>query len=219
MRALVSAGLFLVSLATWRWALRADLGTGAALGLAVGGAIAIVPVSWGGRRALERHPAPQRACWVTVFVHFLVMLPLGAAIFAGFSFFARHPGPALPIPRQVAFPLLIVTVVAAALTVANLALEGLGAPFAVVTSRRLATRYFYRWTRNPMLLATLALLVAYSVWLASAACLAWILAVVSPAWVAFVRIYEERELEIRFGEGYRAYHLRTPFLWPGRPRP
>ena len=32
------------------------------------------------------------------------------------------------------------------------------------------------------------------------------------AWILFVRIYEERELEIRFGESYLRYKARTPFF-------
>ena len=29
-----------------------------------------------------------------------------------------------------------------------------------------------------------------------------------------VKIYEERELELRFGEAYRDYRAKTPFLVP-----
>jgi protein-S-isoprenylcysteine O-methyltransferase Ste14 len=31
-------------------------------------------------------------------------------------------------------------------------------------------------------------------------------------------LYEERELEIRFGQSYREYKARTSFLWPRKPR-
>jgi protein-S-isoprenylcysteine O-methyltransferase Ste14 len=37
---------------------------------------------------------------------------------------------------------------------------------------------------------------------------------VFPGWIFFVKRYEERELEIRFGEFYVDYRARTPFLWP-----
>jgi protein-S-isoprenylcysteine O-methyltransferase Ste14 len=33
----------------------------------------------------------------------------------------------------------------------------------------------------------------------------------------FLKVYEERELEIRFGEAYREYREKTPMLWPRRP--
>lgn len=70
-----------------------------------------------------------------------------------------------------------------------------------------------------MVLATLACLFAIGLWVQSALFLLWHLALVSPALLFFVRVYEERELEIRFGEPYRRHQASTPFLWPsGRSR-
>lgn len=34
----------------------------------------------------------------------------------------------------------------------------------------------------------------------------------------FVKVYEERELEIRFGASYLEYRARTPMLFPGKPK-
>ena len=104
------------------------------------------------------------------------------------------------------------------LTVANLALRGLGAPFDIVLSRRLATDWMYTWTRNPMVLATLACLLSVGLWLQSGLFVAWVLILVTPAWVVYLKLYEERELEIRFGQSYREYKARTSFLWPRKPR-
>jgi protein-S-isoprenylcysteine O-methyltransferase Ste14 len=35
--------------------------------------------------------------------------------------------------------------------------------------------------------------------------------------LVFVKVYEERELEIRFGDSYRTYRSRTPLLFPRKP--
>jgi protein-S-isoprenylcysteine O-methyltransferase Ste14 len=40
---------------------------------------------------------------------------------------------------------------------------------------------------------------------------------VSPGWIFFAKIYEERELELRFGQSYVEYRQRTPMFWPRRP--
>ena len=120
----------------------------------------------------------------------------------------------VPIPHLVAAFFLYATSAVVLLTVLNLALRGLGAPFAVALSRRLATDWLYSRTRNPMVLATLACLFAVGLWLQSALFLLWHLALVTPAWLFLVKVYEERELEIRFGEPYRLYRASTPFLWP-----
>jgi protein-S-isoprenylcysteine O-methyltransferase Ste14 len=67
-----------------------------------------------------------------------------------------------------------------------------------------------------MVLAVLAWLLSFGLWIRSALFLAWVLALVTPAWLVFLRVYEERELEIRFGEPYLDYRARTPMLFPGK---
>ena len=104
------------------------------------------------------------------------------------------------------------------LTVVNLALGGLGASFAAKLSSRLATDWMYAWTRNPMLLCTLALLLSVGFRYRSVWFVLWVILIVSPGWIFFVNIYEERELEIRFGAPCVDYRLRTPLLWPRKPR-
>lgn len=105
------------------------------------------------------------------------------------------------------------------LTVLNLALGGLGAPFAVALSQRLAVNGLYAWTRNPMVLSTIAFLISVGLWLQSMLFILWMIVLVIPAWLYLLRVFEERELEIRFGASYLAYKARTPMLWPRRPAP
>jgi protein-S-isoprenylcysteine O-methyltransferase Ste14 len=114
--------------------------------------------------------------------------------------------------------LVVITGTAALLTVINLALRGLGAPFAIALSKRLAVDWLYAWTRNPMVLATLACLLSLGIWFQSALFVLWVLLLVTPALLVFVKVYEERELEIRFGASYLEYKSRTPMLFPRRPR-
>jgi protein-S-isoprenylcysteine O-methyltransferase Ste14 len=70
-----------------------------------------------------------------------------------------------------------------------------------------------------MVLATLACLLAIGLLLQSALFVVWILVLVVPTWIMYLTVYEERELEIRFGQSYRQYKAKTSFLWPRRPKP
>jgi len=146
-----------------------------------------------------------------------MMIVLGVGIFPGIRSVQQQPG-ALRIPQQLGHALVWLTGFATALTVLNLAIRGLGAPFAAKLSSRLATDWMYAWTRNPMLLSTLALLVSVGLRYRSIWFVVWVIVIVSAGWIFFVKVYEERELEIRFGSSYLAYKARTPFLLPGRPR-
>jgi protein-S-isoprenylcysteine O-methyltransferase Ste14 len=192
--------------ATWNWA------------LIWGTPLLAFPITLAGRRFLDTRPAAARVQWANIAVHYAMMIVLGCAIFPAARLGQQFPGPGLPLPRQLGLALLIITGFATLMTVLNLALRGLGAPFAARLSSRLAVDWMYAWTRNPMLLSTLALLVCMGLWNQSLGFVLWVLLIVSPGWIFFVWIYEQRELDIRFGSAYRDYKARTPFLWPHRPR-
>ena len=122
------------------------------------------------------------------------------------------------MPTEIGLLLVIITGAATLLAVINLALKGLGAPFAVALSRKLAVDWLYAWTRNPMVLATLAFGVALGIWYQSVSFVLWVLILFAPALIFYVKVYEERELEIRFGASYIDYKSRTPLLFPRKPK-
>jgi len=171
------------------------------------------------RKVLDAQPSITRAVWVNVLVHYAMMISLGVGIFPAIRLVSEWPGAMIPIPRAAGLVCMVLTGIATALTVLNLALRGLGAPFAAKLSSRLATDWMYAWTRNPMLLATLSLLLSVGLWYRSVWFLLWVTVIVCSGWIFFVREYEERELEVRFGTAYRDYRMRTPFLWPRKPSP
>lgn len=146
-----------------------------------------------------------------------MMIVLGVGIFPAIRDVQQNPG-RVPMPQHVGQSLVWLTGFATVLTVLNLAIRGLGAPFATKLSSQLATDWMYAWTRNPMLLCTLALLLSVGLRYRSLWFVVWVILIVSPGWIFFVRIYEERELEIRFGASYLQYRAKTPLLFPRRPR-
>jgi protein-S-isoprenylcysteine O-methyltransferase Ste14 len=114
--------------------------------------------------------------------------------------------------------LVAVTGMACLLVVANLALNGLGAPFFIALSQKLAVDWLYAWTRNPMVLAGVAFGLSLGIWFQSALFVLWVLILPEPALLFFVKVYEERELEFRFGASYLEYKSKTPMLIPRRPK-
>ena len=188
------------------------------LSVIVGGVLLAYPLGWLARRILDRRQTAGRAIWITTFVHFSLMFFLGVPIVRAVGTYRDWRGPALPVPPGIGLALVIVTGAAVLLTVANLALRGFGAPFFIALSRKLAADWLYAWTRNPMVLAILAFFVSLGIWFQSAPFLLWALAGFAPALLTLVKVYEERELEIRFGPSYLEYKSRTPMLFPRRPK-
>ncbi|MBZ5515178.1 MAG: isoprenylcysteine carboxylmethyltransferase family protein [Acidobacteriia bacterium] len=218
-RRLLSLAGFAVTLAIWWWVKARPLSRELSLAVVIGGPLAFLPVVWAGRAMVDARPTPERCAWTATLVHFVGILVLGSGIIEGIKVAYAAPGWRIPIPAEVGQALTLITGLGAVLTVVNLAVRGLGAPFAVALSRRLATDWMYAWTRNPMVLGTFACLLSVGVWLRSAWFLGWVLCLLTPVWLAFLKVYEERELEVRFGPPYLAYRSKTPFLWPRRPKP
>jgi protein-S-isoprenylcysteine O-methyltransferase Ste14 len=214
---IVKIGLFGLVVLLWLWIQSQRFSALTSFVIVVGGILLVFPVVWLGRNLLDREPTTQRAAQTSLLVHYTLLLLLGAAIIEAAKTHQAWPGWLIPIPVDIGRGLVILTSLATLLTVVNLALRGLGAPFAVALSRKLAVDWMYAWTRNPMVLGTLAFLLALGIWFQSALFAAWVLLLVTPAWLAFVKVYEERELEVRFGASYLEYKAKTPFLFPRRP--
>ncbi|MBI1741131.1 MAG: hypothetical protein HY233_13645 [Acidobacteriales bacterium] len=177
------------------------------------GAVAIVPLlAVCGRWLLDRRPTPEQAQLLTIPIHYLEMILLGCALIIAFRVAQEHPIARVPFPRAISWPAMQILSIVATLTVLNLAIRGLGLPFAAVLSKKLATSWLYRHSRNPMLLSCLLFFIAAAVWLQSLHAILWTILWLAPAWILYVRIYEERELEVRFGEAYLGYKATTPFF-------
>ena len=196
----------------FRWAVEGTFSVFWSVVLVWGG-VGLVPVVSGiGRWLLNRHPTPERAALLTIPVHYLVGIPLGCALIVAFRFTQAYPIAAVRFPRAVSFPALRILGILATLTVVNLAIAGLGLPFAAAQTRKLATGWLYARCRNPMGLFSLLFFLAVALWLQSLHAVVWTTLWVAPAWILFVRVYEERELEVRFGEPYLRYKAKTPFF-------
>jgi protein-S-isoprenylcysteine O-methyltransferase Ste14 len=187
------------------------------LSVIVVGVLLTFPLVWLGKKILDRHQTIGHAVWTTTFVHFALGLTLGVPTVRAITTHRDWSGWVLPAPSGVGFALVIATGAASLLTVVNLALKGLGGP-GIALSRRLAADWFYAWTRNPMLLAGVAFFLSLGIWFRSALFVLWVLVLFAPAVLFFIRVYEERELELRFGASYLEYKSRTPMLFPRRPR-
>jgi protein-S-isoprenylcysteine O-methyltransferase Ste14 len=209
--------LFALALFLLKLAIDTPLSDVTNLSIILGGVLLVYPVVWLGRKILDRHPTKNGVVWITTFVQFAVACLLGLGAIRAAITHRDWSDWILPVPTEIGHVLVIVTGAATLLTVVNLALKGLGAPFFIVLSRRLAANWMYAWTRNPMVLAIFAFLLSLGIWYQSVLFVLWALILFAPALLFFVKVYEERELELRFGASYLEYKSRTPMLFPRKP--
>lgn len=223
-------GQFLLKLACllwmvifWSWQFDHAFALPASLGLLAGSVLLYFPLCYLGRMLLDDRPSAERAVQINTLIHFPLVFLLGTAIVEAVKTGLRHaavsiPGDwVIPLPAQVGLVLFVITGAIGVAAVITLALRGLGAPFAIALSQRLALDWLYAWTRNPMVLGTILALVCMGLMFRSLFLVLWAL-LVAAALIFMLKVYEERELELRFGEPYLAYKRRTPFLWPRKPQ-
>ena len=210
--------LFSLSVFLFQMAFTRPLSEVMNMSIILGGVSLVFPIVWVGRIVLEHNRSASGVNWITTFVQFAVGTLLGLGIIRAVVTHSDWSRWVLPVPPMLGMLLTYVSGAAVVLTVANLALKGLGAPFYIVLSRRLAADWMYAWTRNPMVLASLACILSLGIWFQSVMFVLWAVILFSPALLFFVKMYEERELELRFGVSYLQYKSKTPLLFPRRPR-
>jgi protein-S-isoprenylcysteine O-methyltransferase Ste14 len=98
-------------------------------------------------------------------------------------------------------------------TVWDFARFGRGTPLPIDAPRKLVVRGLYRYTRNPMYLAVLTIIIGWA-WLYSDAHLLLYAVGVATAVHLFVIFYEEPALEKLFGGEYLAYRASVPRWLP-----
>ena len=125
-------------------------------------------------------------------------------------------GARLWVPVRVVGVLVLVAGVGVLLhAFARFVVEGLGTPAPVAPTERLVVGGLYRYVRNPMYLAVLAVIVGQALFLGRLELLGYA-ALVAAAFVAFVRWYEEPTLHRQFGDEYDAYRRAVPAWLPRR---
>ena len=126
-------------------------------------------------------------------------------------------GAAYPAPVQITGAVLAAVGAAALLAAfAQFAIQGLGTPAPPAPTEHLVVRGLYRYVRNPMYLAVLAVIAGQALLLSRPVLLGYA-AAVAAASVTFVYGYEQPTLARRYGAEYQAYKRAVPGWWPRVP--
>ena len=156
----------------------------------------------------------RAVAWSEIAVLFLAMY--AGIPWAGIQFdrLLRIPAWPMPIP-WLGFGLLILGLGGLAWCIALFARVGRGTPNPLRPPEALVTIGPYAWTRNPIALAHAAALIGLSVLFGSVSAVLLVVLLAYPVHVAM--LHEERTLERRFGDAYRAYRFSVPRWIPRRP--
>jgi protein-S-isoprenylcysteine O-methyltransferase Ste14 len=113
-----------------------------------------------------------------------------------------------------ALPVLLLGGAIYAWTSWDFARFGHGTPAPIDAPKRLVVRGLYRYTRNPMYLGVLSVIVGWALWF-QLPILGVYAACVATCFQLFVRFYEEPHLREVFGDDFDAYCTRVGRWIPG----
>jgi protein-S-isoprenylcysteine O-methyltransferase Ste14 len=85
---------------------------------------------------------------------------------------------------------------------------------AFLLTKQVVSKRVYRWIRNPMSLGYYLMCLGVSLLARSTSLTLGTLLVVIPVHIFYLKYFEEVELDIRYGQSYREYKQRVPFLLP-----
>ena len=171
---------------------------------------------------LRRYPS-ERACKTTTMaLHFIAfvafLLPVFIGIFyPGLSTYDELLGiQSLPYkPLRAAVGAILIPIAILFVAISNFALLNYGhGQAAFFLTKNVVHGYVYKLTRNPMSLGFYLGCLALGFLSGSTYFTLWLLIEVIPAHIFYLKFFEERELELRFGKSYVEYKERVPFLIP-----
>lgn len=171
---------------------------------------------------LRKNPSRENAEKSSRVMHFLffagqIAPSMVGLFYPGFSHLDELVG-LQPLPWK---PLLLVVGILLAipgfffLGVTNKLLRALGSGAnAFILTKRVVDADIYKRTRNPMSLGFYLLALGTAFITGSTFATLVVAFAVIPAHILFLKYFEEKELELRFGESYLEYKKRVPFLIP-----
>ncbi len=171
---------------------------------------------------LRNNPSKENAEKSSRVMHFLffagqVTPPIIGLFYPGLSHLDELVG-LQPLPGKLLFLVLGILLVVPGvyfMGVTNKLLRSIGSGTnAFILTKRVVNDEIYKRTRNPMSLGFY--LLALSTGFISGSTLATLAVVfgIIPSHLLFIKYFEEKELELRFGESYLEYKKNVPFLIP-----
>ncbi len=88
-----------------------------------------------------------------------------------------------------------------------------GTPVPLIPTHKLLASGVFRYCRNPMIFGTLCAYTGIAIFAGTISGIICIL-IFAALLIVYVKLVEERELEMRFGQEYLDYKARTPFIIP-----
>jgi protein-S-isoprenylcysteine O-methyltransferase Ste14 len=140
---------------------------------------------------------------------FLIVAPGMVAGYIPLALLRRGPQIETGIFAYLAYPLWLIGAIIILWSFWNFLAQGRGTPAPIDPPKELVAVGFYRYTRNPMYIGVLSMIVGHFLWFGFWNLLIYAVFIVF-AFNTFVVYYEEPTLRKKFGAAYEDYCQRVP---------
>ncbi len=140
---------------------------------------------------------------------FLIVAPGMVAGYIPLALLRRGPQLETGLLAYLATPLWLIGGLILLWSFWNFLIEGHGTPAPIEPPTELVATGFYRYTRNPMYVGIVLILIGHFLWFKYL----WLIvyaAVIFLAFHFFITLYEEPNLKSKFGAAYEAYLRKVP---------
>ena len=126
-------------------------------------------------------------------------------------------GPLLHGPGNIIIGVLLILLggIVAIWTIAIQITRASGTPFPMLPTKKLLISGPFKYCRNPMTLGTITAYAGIAILIGSFAALLAV-AILAALLIGYLKLIEEKELQLRFGSDYIEYKKKTPFILPIR---
>ncbi len=90
---------------------------------------------------------------------------------------------------------------------------GRGTPVPIMATQQLIIQKPYSYCRNPMALGAILMYLGVAILIGSISAAGLVL-LGAAVLLTYIKLIEEKEMELRFGDAYREYRKQTPFIIP-----
>lgn len=90
---------------------------------------------------------------------------------------------------------------------------GRGTPVPIMATQQLIIQKPYSYCRNPMALGSILMYLGVAILIGSISAFG-LVTLWTILLLTYIKLVEEKEMELRFGDSYREYRKRTPFIIP-----
>jgi protein-S-isoprenylcysteine O-methyltransferase Ste14 len=151
-----------------------------------------------------------------IFVTFLIPVLMGIFYPGIFAYDDLLGIKSLPYkPLRMTIGVILIPIGIFLVVISNFALFNHGhGQAAFFPTKHVVNGFIYKITRNPMSLGFYSGCLALGCLSGSTYFTLWILIEVIPVHIFFLKFFEEKELELRFGNPYMEYRKKVPFLIP-----